>query len=145
METDEEDNTKKSGKVVRFGVSVPSDLLREFDELIAEIGMKRSKAIRLAMRNFLTERNWECRAKEVIGTINILYDHSVRGLDEYLTEIQHEFLDVIIFNTHLHLSKENCLLIIVVRGDPPRIRELIDKLSSKKGVKQVKALVNSLS
>ncbi|MCD6348291.1 MAG: nickel-responsive transcriptional regulator NikR [Candidatus Korarchaeota archaeon] len=141
----EEETPESEGKVVRFGVSVPADLLREFDEVISQMGMKRSKAIRLAMRNFLTDINWEWQGKDVVGTINILYDHDVRGLDEYLTETQHRFLDVIIFNTHIHLDEENCLLIIVVRGSPQRIKELIDKTSSRKGVKQVRALINRLS
>ncbi|MDK2383491.1 MAG: nickel-responsive transcriptional regulator NikR [Candidatus Korarchaeota archaeon] len=130
---------------VRFGVSVPADLLREFDEVISKIGMKRSKAIRLAMRNFLSERNWECQEKEVVGTINLLYDHEVRGLEEFLTEVQHEFLDVVLFNTHIHLDRENCLMVIVVRGDPSRIRKMIERISSKRGVKQVRTLISSMS
>jgi len=44
--------------VSRFGVSVPPELLSEFDGTIALMNYDRSKAIQLAMRNFLTEYTW---------------------------------------------------------------------------------------
>ncbi len=132
------------GRVVRFGVSVPADLLREFDETISQIGMKRSKAIRLAMRNFLADRNWQCKEGNVVGTINIIYNHETRGIDEYLTEIQHEYLDIVLSNTHIHLDKEHCILIIIVKGSAKRVKELLDKVSSKKGVKQVRTVVSPI-
>lgn len=128
-------------KVVRFGVSVPSELLEEFDREISRLGMKRSKAIRLAIRDFLSKRSWERGDKDVVGTINLLYDHEVRGLEEFLTEVQHDFLDVVIFNSHIHLDRENCLMIIVVRGKPAKIKEMIDIISSRKGIKQVGTLL----
>ncbi len=141
----EEESLEDSNRVVRFGVSIPIDLLKEFDEAISQMGMKRSKAIRLAMRKFLADRNWQCGSGDVVGTVNILYDHEVRGLDEYLTEIQHDYLDIVLSNTHIHLDKEHCMLIIIVKGNVKRIKELIDKVSSKKGVKQVKTVVNPVS
>jgi len=130
------------GRVVRFGVSVPADLLREFDDVVSQMGMKRSKAIRLAMRNFIADRNWRYEEGALVGTVNLIYDHEVRELDEQLTEIQHRFLDIIISNTHIHLDERNCLLIIIVKGGAKRIRELIDRLASRKGVKQVRAVMN---
>ncbi len=138
----EEESLENDKKVVRFGVSIPANLLKEFDEAISQMGMKRSKAIRLAMRNFLADRNWQYGSGDVVGTVNVLYNHEVRGLDEYLTEIQHDYLDVVLSNTHIHLDKEHCMLIIIVRGNVKRIKELIDKISSKKGVKQVRTVVN---
>ena len=43
--------------------------LEEFDEVIGSVGWVRSKAIRLAMRNFLTEYRWVCEGEgKGIGT-----------------------------------------------------------------------------
>lgn len=59
--------------VSRFGVSVPPELLTEFDETIARMGYDRSKAIQLAMRNFLTEYMWKYEEEGVSsGTMTII-------------------------------------------------------------------------
>ena len=39
-------------KVRRFSVSISSELIDDFDEVIRKMGYERSKAIRLAMKNF---------------------------------------------------------------------------------------------
>lgn len=65
-------------------------MLTEFDETIARMGYDRSKAIQLAMRNFLTEYRLECEEEGVAaGTVTIIYNHEVKGLEESLTDIQH--------------------------------------------------------
>jgi CopG family nickel-responsive transcriptional regulator len=81
------------GGVSRISVSVPLDLLNEFDETIARMGYDRSKVIQLAMRNFLTEYMWKYEEEEVAsGTITIIYDHEIKGLEESLTDTQHHHL-----------------------------------------------------
>ncbi len=125
--------------VSRFGVSVPPELLTEFDETIALIGYDRSKAIQLAMRNFLTEYRWEYEEEGVsAGTVTIIYDHEVRGLEESLTDIQHLRRNIISSTTHIHLDETNCLLVIVAKGEVKAIRNLAKELISKRGVKQLK-------
>ncbi|MCD6245033.1 MAG: hypothetical protein J7J65_07380 [Candidatus Korarchaeota archaeon] len=37
---------KRGESAVRFGVSVPADLLKQFDEVVSKVGMKRLKALR---------------------------------------------------------------------------------------------------
>jgi CopG family nickel-responsive transcriptional regulator len=65
-------------KVVRSGVSLNSELLKRFDEVIEEKGyVNRSKAIKDLIRNFLISEEWE-KGKEVFGSQTILYDHEVR-------------------------------------------------------------------
>jgi metal-responsive CopG/Arc/MetJ family transcriptional regulator len=40
----------------RFGVSVPEELVKEFDRIASEMGFKkRSKALRIAMRDFIAD------------------------------------------------------------------------------------------
>jgi len=80
--------------VRRFTVSVSPELLEEFDDVIRNMGYERSKAIRLAMQNFLAEHRWT-REDEVIGVgaILMVYDHKIRGLKKALTHIQHEYIE----------------------------------------------------
>lgn len=124
--------------VVRFGVSVPPDLLKEFDEVISQIGIDRSKAIQQAMRDFLTEYKWKKRKGRVAGTITLIYDHRVKGLDESLTDIQHNYLNVIISTMHIHLDERNCLLVIAVKGSIESLQSLVRELRANRGIKQLK-------
>jgi len=125
--------------VSRFGVSVPPELLREFDGTIARMGYDRSKAIQLAMRNFLTEYMWKYEEEGVAaGTMTIIYNHDVKGLEESLTDTQHLHRNIITSSMHVHLDERSCLLVIAVRGEVKTIQDLAKELMSKRGIKQLK-------
>jgi len=125
--------------VTRFSVSVPPKLLEDFDKTIANMGYERSKAIRLAMQNFLTEYRWASEEEKVgVGALIMIYDHETRGLEETLTEIQHEYRSVISSTTHIHLDDQNCLEILAVNGEVKATQSLAEKLMKERGVKQLK-------
>ena len=125
--------------VRRFSVSVPPKLLEDFDKVIRKMGYERSKAIRLAMQNFLTEYRWTSEEEGVgVGALIMIYDHETRGLEETLTEIQHEYRTVISSTTHIHLNHQNCLEILAVKGEVKTTQRLAEKLMRERGVKQLK-------
>jgi len=125
--------------VSRFGVSVPPELLREFDEAVTRMGYDRSKAIQLAMRNFLTEYKWKLKEEGVAsGTMTIIYDHEVKGLEERLTDTQHLYRNIISSTMHVHLDEGNCLLVIAVKGEVKEIQNLAKELMSERGIKQLR-------
>lgn len=122
-------------EVVRFGVSLEKELLDKFDRLIKEKKYSnRSEAIRDLIRENLVKREW-VEGKEVAGAITLVFDHHKRDLVNILTDIQHDFYQIIISSQHIHLDQSNCLEIIVVRGKPTEVRELANKLKSNRGVK----------
>jgi len=121
--------------IIRFGVSLEKELLEKFDKLIKEKKYSnRSEAIRDLIRENLVKREW-IEGKEVAGAITLVFDHHKRELLNTLTDIQHDFYQLIISSQHIHLDHDNCLEIIVVRGKPVEVKELADKLKSTKGVK----------
>ncbi len=121
--------------IVRFGVSLEKELLDKFDRLIKEKKYpNRSEAIRDLIRENLVKREW-VEGKEVAGAITLVFDHHKRELVNTLTDVQHDFHQLIISSQHIHLDHDNCLEIIVVRGKPIEVRGLADKLKSTKGVK----------
>ena len=123
-------------QVERFGVSMPSALLEQFDSATAEAGYaNRSEAIRDIVRDYLVAREWQDPEAEVVGTVTIVYDHHARRLDERLTEMQHEHHDAIRCTTHVHLDAQNCIEVIVVSGTAKLVRHLAEGLISVKGVK----------
>lgn len=128
--------------VTRFSVSVPPELLTKFDETITLMGNDRSKAIQLAMHNFLTAYMWAYEDKGVAaGTITLIYDHEATGLEESLTDIQHLSRDIIISTMHVHLDEQSCLLVIAVKGRVKTIKNLAKGLMSKRGITQLKLVV----
>ena len=122
-------------KTVRFGVSLNEELLNKFDNFIAERAYpNRSEAIRDLIRENLVRKEW-AKGKEVAGAITLVYDHHRRDLVNKLTDIQHDFHDLIVSSQHIHLDKDNCLEIIAVKGSPRKIEKLAHKMRSTKGVK----------
>ncbi len=124
------------GDLCRVGVAIDSELLERFDHLIASRGYtNRSEAVRDMMREALVETAWETADAQVIGTITIVYDHHIRLLSEKLTELQHDAYHHILSTLHVHLDHDNCLEVLVVRGEAALVRALADRLLSTKGVK----------
>uniref|UniRef100_A0A7J2TK69 Putative nickel-responsive regulator n=1 Tax=Archaeoglobus fulgidus TaxID=2234 RepID=A0A7J2TK69_ARCFL len=122
--------------ITRIGVSLPKNLLDEFDEIIKVRGYSsRSEAIRDAIRNYISEYKWlESEKGEVVGVIVVLFDHTVKGVSDALISIQHAFANVISSDMHLHLSEDRCLEVIVVKGNMEEIKKLMDRISAVRGV-----------
>ena len=122
-------------ETVRFGVSLPKDLVETFDEHIGRRGYaSRSEAIRDMMRAYLVEREWETGEGQVMGTVTIVYNHHTRELSRVLSDIQHHSHDAIICTTHVHLDEHNCLEVIVIRSTAAQVQRIADSLISARGV-----------
>jgi CopG family transcriptional regulator, nickel-responsive regulator len=120
----------------RIGVAIDSDLLNQFDQLIAKRGYtNRSEAFRDLIRDELVQKTWESPESNVVGTVTLVYDHHVRMLNEKLTDMQHEFHRSILSTLHVHLDHDNCLEVLVVRGKAAAVQKIADSLISTKGVK----------
>ncbi|UUZ86071.1 nickel-responsive transcriptional regulator NikR [Paenibacillus sp. P26] len=121
--------------LTRFGVSMPEDLVRQFDQYISEQGYtNRSEAIRDLVRRAMLEPGRLHSDQTVAGTIVMVYDHHVSDLPLTLMELQHEYHHDINSTMHVHLNHDQCLEIIVVRGILHRLRELHQKIQVQKGV-----------
>lgn len=128
----------KSG-VTRISISLPPNLLEDFDQVTSNIGYDRSKAIQQAMRDFISEYHWEQDSTaSAVGTIAIIYDHYIPGLEGELTKIQHQHTTLISSTIHIHLDTHHCLLVIVVKGKTAKIKELATQLQSLRGINQLK-------
>ena len=131
---------------MRIGVSLPEKLLSRFDEIILKRGYSsRSEGIRDAIRNYIVHYEWMSDVQgERVGVITLVYSHSQRGLVDNLTEIQHDSGSIIQSSLHVHLDHENCLEVIVLRGEGQDVRKAAEKMMSLKGVKHVKLTTTSL-
>lgn len=121
--------------LVRFGISMPQSLIEQFDRLIALQGYdNRSEAIRDLTRKALLTSSSMQPNEMVAGTIVMVYDHEIRDLPITLMELQHDYHHAIISTMHIHLNHQQCLEILVVRGEVEKLRELQQRIQVLKGV-----------
>ena len=131
---------------MRVGISLPENLLNKFDEIILHRGYSsRSEGVRDAIRSYIVNFEWMSDVQgERVGVITIVYAHSQRGLEDNLTEIQHDFGGLIQSSLHVHLDHDNCLEVVVLRGEGQDVRKAAERMMSLKGVKHVKLTTTSL-
>lgn len=126
-------------KLCRFGVSMESDLLREFDTLIARRRyVNRSEAIRELLREKLADLQLRKSHARAVGAVTIVYNHNKRELLRRITDIQHDYARLIRSSVHVHLDHDDCLEVIVVCGQVSKIVEFADSLIGVKGIRHGK-------
>jgi len=130
--------------IKRFGVSLPADLLDEFDTMIEDMGYdNRSKAIADLIRDRMVEKDWDSDAGEVIGIVTMIYDHHTSDTVTKLLELQHSVHIGMYSTMHVHLDHDNCLEILALKGSPAIVREFADKIKSVRGVKHTGLVMTS--
>jgi CopG family nickel-responsive transcriptional regulator len=124
-------------KIVRTGVAFREETLKMLNEYMDKTGMKnRSRIIDEALRLYLSDRGIMMEEGMFGGVIAVYFEHEA---EQKLTELQHEFLDIVISNTHVHLDAENCMEAILVKGDIRKIKEFMLKIEGVKGLKAMRS------
>jgi len=120
----------------RIGISLDSNLLSQFDDLIAKQGYaNRSEAVRDLVRKSLSAQELAKPNTKAIAGVFLVYDHHATKLGQKLTDLQHHHLLQIVSSVHVHLDRENCLEIIIMKGKVGKIQKIADSMASLKGVK----------
>ncbi|MEX0680298.1 MAG: nickel-responsive transcriptional regulator NikR [Balneolales bacterium] len=124
--------------IVRFSVSLEQGLLDALDKFASENRFtNRSQAIRHLINKNTVVQKWHCN-NIVAGSITLVFDHHKRDLLQKLTDLQHEYHDMILSSFHFHLEKDVCMEIIAVKGKASALTELADKLIAIKGIRHGK-------
>lgn len=120
--------------LTRFGVSLDEKLLKALDTFVIENKLpNRSQAIRHLVDKYLAEKKWQCN-NLVAGAIVLLYNHQKGDVTIKSNNIQRDYFDVILSSQHFHLTQDNCLEIVAVKGTAKRLTELSDSLIGIKGM-----------
>jgi len=126
----------------KFGIYLGEELCVELGRLIRETEPKaRSRVIQEALRLYIAESLWKEVSGHVVGSLSVLYDHEVGGADALLTDVQHEYTDIVISALHVHLDPRTCLLVIAIRGPSDRVRQFVENLKKVDGVLMVRPVV----
>ncbi|MDO4399805.1 MAG: nickel-responsive transcriptional regulator NikR [Coriobacteriia bacterium] len=134
-----------SNDLMRFSVAMPENLLMQFDQLVAKRGLakNRSEVIRDLVREALVEEECVVLGREVMGTLTIVYNHHTTDLQSKLHDIQHRYLGSIVASMHVHLDADNCLEVIVLRGESGDVRDIANVLLGVRGVKNGKLVTTT--
>ncbi len=126
-------------KLTRFSVSIDGELLKKFDSLIRRQKYQtRSKAIEDLIIEAVDNSPVSTDNTASVGYIDMIYDHHKRQLLNKITDIQHDFHDIILSSQHVHIDHTTCLEIIAVKGEKSKIERLGYLLKTTKGVKHGK-------
>lgn len=119
---------------VKIGVYLPADLYEEIIKSMREMNYRSlSNIVQEALRYYLGAIQ-PFKDGEFIGSVLVIYDHEKKNIDRELTNVQHEFIDLISSTIHIHVDENTCLLNVIVRGRGARISELVEKIRSLQGV-----------
>ena len=129
----------KEERVDRFSISLPEPLLAELDRWVMRRGYaSRSELVRDLIRERMVEDKWESDADRVVGVLTISYDHHQRGLSQKILDLQHSRHVNILCTTHVHLDRDNCLEIIIIKGRPREIEQIAIQCGGLRGVRLAK-------
>ncbi len=122
-------------QLVRFSVSMDSELLDNFDALAKRRGAaNRSEAIRDLIRDALVEEDWKSGKGEAMAAVVIVYDHHSRDINNRLNGIQHENPGAVVSSLHIHMDEHRCMEIIVLRGERELLSQLAYRIVGTRGV-----------
>ncbi len=121
--------------VSRISMSLPFVLLRELDRMVTERGcISRSQAISDMLHQFLIEHKRERGDDIMVGTVTLVYDNGVAGLQRQLADLQSRYIDEVISSLHVHLMHEQTMEVILLQGPARILQEVADQLISRRGV-----------
>ena len=128
--------------MVVVSITLPSELLKKFDEFMKTRGYySRSEAFRDAIRNIIAESEFaKVETGDIAATIMITCEYARKDVDLRITEIRHEFDDVVVENVHRHIGEKYCLEVFIAQGNNARILDLIGRVRGMHGIQQVKAM-----
>lgn len=126
--------SKKQESVARFTISMEEQLLEYLDDKIQTSGYpSRSEYIRDLIRQKMVDDKWDSDM-ESIGVLTIVYDHHYRELSDKMVEIFHTNLVNVTCNLHVHITHNNCLETIILKGKGSEISRISHEISALKGV-----------
>ena len=125
-----------------ISITLPPDLLQKFEDFMKTKGYySRSEAFRDAVRGLISESELAAlNSENVAATIMVTCDYARKDVDLKMTEVRHEFDDVVIENVHRHIGEKYCLEIFIAQGSNARILNLVNRLRGMHGIQQVKSM-----
>lgn len=120
----------------RVTVSLDDDVAAALDELVERRGYaNRSAAVRDLVREAASREATAGSGRPCLGVLSYVFDHERRDLSRRLTHAHHAHHVLNLSTLHLHLDRDSCLEVAVLRGRADELRGLADRVSTERGVR----------
>ena len=121
----------------RLTISLDDDLAAAFDELMRRRGYaNRSEAVRDLLRRELGENDLSSgAARQCVAVLSYVFDHHERQLSSRLTSLQHDHHDLAIATLHAHISHEDCVETVILRGVSSEVEAFANSVIAETGVR----------
>lgn len=130
--------------VARISVSLPEGLLQQLDGMVSQRGFEsRSHAIVNMIHQEITEHHEDVGSEIMAGTITLVYRHATPGLQQQLSDIQHEFIAEVISSLHVNLVDAQTMEVILVQGPASTLKAITDRMVACRGVISGKLLTSA--
>ena len=123
-----------------ISVSLSSKLLNEIDNLKEEMGFSgRSEVIRASTRMLIADNREKEELRGDMNSILVLIHN--KQVEDRVTEIKHDFEDVISTQIHSHLRENKCLELFILDGDAQRMNQLSKMFQTSGKIEYVKLII----
>lgn len=123
-----------------ISVSLNDEILKEIDRIKKEMGFSaRSEVIRAGARMLIADSK---DREKLFGKINsiLLLIHDQKA-EDVVTNIKHNFEDIIKTQIHNHLRKNKCLEVFILEGEAERIKEMVRLFQVSKKMDYIKFII----
>jgi len=135
MATDPSSTDQRNPPVARISVSMPEDLLAELDDMVSARGFdSRSQAISEMINLQLLEHKRQLGDEVMVGTITLLYDRSVRGLQKELADLQQEIEKRQSVADKALAQAQSSQQVILVQGPAAKLQAIANRMITLRGV-----------
>ncbi|MDR2621528.1 MAG: nickel-responsive transcriptional regulator NikR [Dysgonamonadaceae bacterium] len=120
--------------VVRFGVSLESELLVELDAYVQNNSFaNRSQAIRALIEKNIVEKKWLCN-HHVAGAIVLVYEPDRYEIAANLLKIQQNNANLVLSSQRFFQKNNLCIEIVAVEGIAQKLTKLSEEMIALKGI-----------
>jgi CopG family transcriptional regulator, nickel-responsive regulator len=121
----------------RVTITIDDDLVAEIDAFMEARGYaNRSEAIRDLARSGLSQSSLEMAdGRDCVATLSYIYDHAARELPKRLTQDFHEHPSLAQATLHVHLDRDSCLEVTVLKGRSSDVKAFADHVIAERGVR----------
>ena len=123
-----------------ISISLTDEILEEIDRLQNELGFSgRSEVVRAGVRMLLADSKEKEKLEGRLNSVLLLIH--AQKVEDTVTEVKHEFEDIISTQIHNHLREDKCLEVFILEGDATRIKQLVQRFQTSRKLDYVKLVV----
>lgn len=127
---------KNITNLVRTSASLPAKVLEDLDKLVVDRGFNNRSALLAEMIQKEVASYRQNFTNEVMaGTLTLVFDHSIPGLQQKLNQLKHQYVAEIISSTQVQLMDQHTLEVNLMQGPAQDLKRISDEMLSNRGVK----------